>query len=277
MRQARTQLTARLLIHLVLFAGAVVMAMPFLWMLGSSFKPALRIFALPVTLVPREPTFENYRLVWSQVPLFRYFLNTSIVSVVGAVSQVLMAALAGYVFARFRFPGRDAIFLAYLATMMLPEQITLIPRFIIMRALGWGDSLSALIVPFLASPLSAFILRQAFLDLPRDLEDGARIDGCSRFFILIRVILPLSIPALSVCIVLTFMEHWNAFLWPLIVIHSKSRYTLQVGLSMLRGELATEWGSLMAASVLVALPTLVLYFAAQRRFVEGITLTGLKH
>lgn len=272
----RRWLVGRFALHLILIIGAVFMALPFLWMVLSSLKPPRQIFAIPFQLLPSPLTFESYREIWTAVPLLRFFGNTVFISVVGAATQTLMAAMAGYVFARLRFPGRDLIFMLYLGTMMLPEQITLIPRFLIVRALGWGDTYSALIVPFLGSPLSAFIMRQAFLDLPVDLEDSARIDGCSRFFILFRVILPLSVPALSVVVVFTFMEHWNSFLWPLIVIHTRKLYTLQVGLSMLRSELDTNWGQLMAASVFSALPTLLLFFVAQKRFVEGITLTGLK-
>jgi multiple sugar transport system permease protein len=264
------------LVHIVLLAGAVVMTLPFLWMVLSSLKPARQIFAIPFELLPSPVTFENFVKVWTAVPLLRFLGNTVFISVVGASAQTLMAAMAGYVFARLRFPGRDMIFVLYLATMMLPEQITLIPKFLIIRALGWGDTYRALIVPFLGSPLSAFIMRQAFLDLPVDLEDSARIDGCSRFYILFRVVLPLSMPAISVVVVFTFMEHWNSFLWPLIVIHTQRLYTLQVGLSMLRSELGTNWGQLMAASVITALPILILFFIAQKRFVEGITLTGLK-
>jgi multiple sugar transport system permease protein len=245
-------------------------------MVMSSFKNESQIFASPQRWIPQPITIENYRHAWNTFPLGRFYLNSLYVAMVVMVSQGCVASLAAYVFARLQFPARDEIFLVFLSTMMLPSQIMLIPRFIIMKELGWIDTYRALIVPFIATPFATFLLRQAFLDIPSDLEDAARMDGCSRFRILFLVVLPLAKPALATLATFTFMEHWNAFLWPLIVIQTKKKLTLQVGLSMLRSELGTEWGTLMAASVLAALPTIVVYFFAQRQFVAGITLTGLK-
>ena len=264
------------LIHAALLVGTVIVAMPFLWMVTSSFKDKTQIFIFPPQWIPRPFVWQNYVGAWNAIPLGRFYLNSFFVASVVTVGQALVCSMAAYVFARLQFPGRDVIFLLFLGTMMLPRQITLIPRFIIMKNLGWIDTYQALIIPFLAWPLGTFLLRQSFLDIPTDLEDAARMDGCSRFRILFQIVLPLSKPALATVAVFSFMNHWNTFLWPLIVIQTRDKLTLQVGLSMLRSELGTEWPTLMAASVLSALPTIIVYFFAQRQFVAGITLTGLK-
>jgi len=264
------------LTHTVLLAGTVVVAMPFLWMVVSSFKDKAQIFVFPPQWIPQPFVWQNYADAWNAIPLGRFYLNSFFVATTVTIGQALVCSMAAYVFARLQFPGRDAIFLAFLGTMMLPRQITLIPRFIIMKNLGWIDTYQALIVPFLAWPLGTFLLRQSFLDIPTDMEDAARMDGCSRFRILFQIILPLSKPALATVAVFSFMNHWNTFLWPLIVIQTRNKLTLQVGLSMLRSELGTDWPVLMAASVLSALPTIIVYFFAQKQFVAGITLTGLK-
>ncbi|MCK4473201.1 MAG: carbohydrate ABC transporter permease [Anaerolineae bacterium] len=265
-----------LLIHTVLLAGTVIVAMPFLWMVTSSFKDKTQIFIFPPQWIPQPFVWQNYVNAWNAIPLGRFYLNSFFVAATVTIGQAIVCSMAAYVFARLQFPGRDVIFLLFLGTMMLPRQITLIPRFIIMKNLGWIDTYQALIIPFLAWPLGTFLLRQSFLDIPTDLEDAARMDGCSRFRILFQIILPLSKPALATVAVFSFMNHWNTFLWPLIVIQTREKLTLQVGLSMLRSELGTEWPTLMAASVLSALPTIIVYFFAQRQFVAGITLTGLK-
>ena len=276
LRQVRFPVFTALLQHSVMLVILILMVAPFLWMVVSSFKTESQIFVLPPQWVPKPITLENYINAWNAFPLGRFYLNSLFVALSVMVSQVFIASLAAYVFARLQFPARDTIFFIFLATMMLPSQIMLIPRFIIMKELGWIDTYKALIVPFIATPFATFLLRQAFLGIPIDLEDAARMDGCSRFRILFQVVLPLAKPALATLATFTFMDHWNAFLWPLIVFQTKQKLTLQVGLSMLRSELGTEWGTLMAASVLAAVPTIVVYFFAQRQFVAGITLTGLK-
>jgi len=265
-----------LLTHAVLLTGAVIMIAPFLWMISSSLKDLTQVFIFPPQWIPRPFVWQNYVDAWHAIPLGRFFANSFFVASAVAISQVVTASLAAYVFARLEFPGRDVIFLLFLGTMMLPSQITLIPRFIILKEIGWIDTYQALIVPFMARPFGTFLLRQSFLNVPTDLEDAARMDGCSRLRILFQVVLPLSKPALSTLFVFTFMSYWNSFLWPLIVIQTREKLTLQVGLAMLRSELSTEWPTLMAASVLSALPAIILYFLAQKQFVQGITLTGLK-
>jgi multiple sugar transport system permease protein len=264
------------LIHAVLLTGVVFMIAPFMWMVSSSFKDLSQIFIFPPQWIPRPFVWQNYVDAWHAIPLGRFFVNSFFVASSVTVGQLITASLAAYVFARLEFPGRDVIFFLFLGTMMLPSQITLIPRFIILKEMGWIDTYKALVVPFMASPFGTFLLRQSFLNIPRDLEDAARMDGCSRLRILFQVVLPLSRPALAALSVFTFMDYWNAFLWPLIVVQTREKLTLQVGLAMLRTELGTEWPTLMAASVLSALPVIVLYFLAQKQFVEGITLTGLK-
>ncbi len=268
---ARSALT-----HLVLVAGMAVVVLPFVWMLTSAFQTMQQLQSFPPQWIPRPLVLDNFVAAWQAIPLGRFYLNSAVVSVTVVAFQFVIAALAAYLFARLEFPGRDVIFMLFLGTMMLPSQVILIPRFLIVKALGWIDTYPALIVPFLASPFATFLLRQSFLSLPRDLEDAARMDGCSRLQILFQIVLPLCKPAIAAMSIFTFMDQWNQFLWPLVVMQTEERYTLQVGLAMLRSELSTDWPTLMAASVLAVVPMILVYFFAQRQFIEGITMTGLQ-
>lgn len=262
--------------HGLLIAGALTMITPFLWMVSTSLKPLEQVFVYPPQWVPNPVQWQNYQELLSRVPFAAYALNSLKIAAAITLGQLFTCSLAGYAFARLRFPGRDVLFLAYIATMMIPGQVTMIPLFIIMRELHWIDTHYALIVPGLTSAFGTFLMRQFFLGFPVDLEDAANLDGCSPFQTYWRIALPLSRPVLATLGVATFMGVWNDFLWPLIMINSESKRTLTLGLASLIGQYTTDWTLLMAGAVMMLLPILVLFFLAQNYFVQGISLTGIK-
>jgi multiple sugar transport system permease protein len=263
-------------LHVVLYGLAFVTVAPFLWMLLTSFKELPEILQYPPRWIPERFILDNFKSAFTAAPFGRYYLNSIFVASAVTVGQIITCSMAAYVFARFRFPGRDVLFYLFLGTMMIPGQVTMIPGFMVLYWLGWVDTYYALIVPGLASAFGTFLLRQFFLTIPRDLEDAASIDGCSRFGILWRIILPLSKPALATLAIFTFMGVFNDFLWALIVVSSDDLKTVQLGLAIFRDRYQTDWGQLMAASVTATLPILVVFFVAQKYFIRGITLSGLK-
>ncbi len=266
----------RVALYAIVWLGALTMLVPFFWMVSTSLKTLPDVFKWPPLWFPAEPLWENYPAVFDYAPLARYFGNTVFVSAARTLGVLATSTLSGYAFARLRFPGRDALFLAYLATMMVPDHVTIIPSFILMRYLGWIDTFAALIVPGLFSPFGVFLMRQFFMTLPKDLSDAALVDGASHFRIYRDILLPLAKPAVATLGVFTFLGAWNDFLWPLIVTHSEGTRLLSVGLAHFQDLYYTEWTLLMAASVLALLPVLVLHLVSQRFFVEGIAVTGLK-
>ena len=271
----RPRLGARLLAHTVLLSGSVVMLVPFLWMVSTSLKAPGQVFTDPPQWIPRPVVWQNYLEAVSIMPFGRFFLNSLIQSSSVTVLQLLTSSLAAFAFARLRFRGRDTLFLLYLATLMIPFPVTLIPNFIVIRFLGWVDTFRALILPPSFSPFSTFLLRQFFLTIPTDLDDAARIDGASSLDIWWRIALPLSTPALATLAIFTFMGQWNDFLWPLVVTNSLEMRTLPVGLSSFQSRYAIQWHLLMAGSTIALLPVLVLFVVGQRYFIQGITLTGM--
>jgi len=266
------------LLYAVLGLCAAIFITPFLWMLQASVKNTAQIFAFPPKLLPNPVVWRNYIRAWTAVPLARFYLNSIIVAGSVAFAQVVTSAMAAYVFARLSFPFKNVIFVFFLAIMMIPIQVTVIPLFIIVKTLGLIDSYGALILPFLAYPFGTFLLRQFFLTIPREIEDAARADGCPRLRILVQIIAPLSKSALFTLGMLAFMFIWNSFFWPLLVTNTEKHFTIQVGLAMLRTQLIMEvdWGLLMAATVISILPVLIFYMFTQKQIIKGITLTGLK-
>lgn len=266
--------------YLLLASGAVAMIAPFLWMLSTSLKEPGALFSYDriwwQDWVPMQFVWRNYIEAWNAVPFARFYLNSILVSLCVTAGQVLTSAMAAYAFARLEFPGRDPIFFGYLATMMVPGAVTMIPVFILLRSLGWIDTYQAVILPGIFSAYGTFLLRQFFLTLPKDLEDAAKIDGCSYFGIFWRVILPLSKPALATLTTFTFLGSWLNFMWPLIVLNTHSKFTLPVGLAYFQGLHGTHWTLLMAGSMMMILPILIVFIFNQRYFVEGIKLTGIK-
>lgn len=264
------------MLHLVMYALAFITVAPFLWMVLTSFKELPDILTYPPRWIPERFILDNFRSAFEAAPFSRYYFNSLFVAISVTLGQLLTCSLAAYAFARLQFRGREVLFYLFLGTMMIPGQVIMIPSFMVLHWLGWIDTYYALIVPGLASAFGTFLLRQFFLTIPRDLEDAASIDGCSRFGVLWRIILPLSRPALATLAVFTFMGVFNDFLWALIVVSSDEMKTVQLGLAIFRDRYQTDWGQLMAASVTATLPILMVFFFAQKYFIKGITLSGLK-
>jgi multiple sugar transport system permease protein len=270
---ARSGRLAQWLLYAALSLGSLIMLAPFFVTLIVSLWPNGAFLARRFPL--DQITLQNYRETFQVIPFGRYLLNSAIVTITATVLQILISSLAAFAFARLRFWGREGLFLCYLATMMIPSQVILIPNFLIIRALGWYDTYQALIVPALFSALSTFLLRQYYRSIPLDLDEAARMDGASSLRIWWQVIMPLSRPVISVLAVFTFQATWNDFLWPLVVTGSDKMRTIPIGLSYFVGQYSTAWNLLMAGSVIALLPVLVLYFFAQKSFIQGIALSGM--
>ncbi|MBU1862953.1 MAG: carbohydrate ABC transporter permease [Candidatus Omnitrophica bacterium] len=262
--------------------GALVMLYPFIWMINTSLSPLRDLWQEKEHWwqywAPSGFEIGNYVNVWTQrvLPFGRAYLNSIFVSVLTTVGVLLTSSLAGYSFARLHFKGRDKIFFVYLATMMIPGAVTMIPVYILLRTMGWVDTYKAVIIPGIFTAYGTFMLRQFFMTLPADLEDAAKIDGCSLLGIYWRIILPLSKPALATLGTFTFMGAWMNFMWPLIVLNSQEKYTLPVLLSYFQSQYHTNYTMLMAASAMYVLPIIVVFLFCQRFFVEGIKLSGIK-
>lgn len=270
------QTTGRVVAHVVMYAAALLTIAPFVWMVLTSFKDISEIFSYPPTWWPEEFTLDNYVATFNAAPFGRFYLNSLFVATTVTIGQLVTCSMAAYAFARMEFWGRDALFYVFLATMMVPLHVTMIPSFMILHWLGLIDTYGALIIPGLASAFGTFLLRQFFLSIPKELEEAAFLDGCGRFRVLWQIIVPLARPALATLAIFTFMGVFNDFIWALVVINSEDLYTVQLGLAIFRDRYSTEWGSLMAGSVVATLPILIVFFLAQKHFIQGIALSGLK-
>jgi multiple sugar transport system permease protein len=256
---------------------AILFLLPLFWMISSSLKPNYQVLEFPPRWLPNPIRWSNYPEALTYVPFGRYALNTLLISVLTIIGHVLSCTLVAYAFARLQAPGKGFLFLVLLATMMLPYPVTMIPIYVGFKTLGWVNSFLPLIVPaFFGSPFYIFLLRQFFLTLPPELEDAARVDGAHTLQILWHVILPISKPAIATVSIFTFQASWNDFLPPLIYLHDQSKYTISLGLSFFRSSYDIRWSYLMAASLVTMLPVILVFFLAQRAFIEGITLTGMK-
>lgn len=277
MRMAGRPPLSRFIAVVCLTVTAALFLLPLLWMVSSSLKPEHQIFAMPPQFIPNPPRWENYIEALTYVPFGRYALNTLFIAAVTIIGHLFSCALIAYAFARLRAPGRDTLFLLVLATMMLPYPVTMVPVYMLFNALGWVNSYLPLVVPaFFGSPFYIFLLRQFFLNIPLELEDAASLDGANRLQILWYIILPLSKPALATVAIFTFQATWNDFLGPLIYLHDRSLYTVTLGLDFFRSTYDVNWAYLMAASLVTMLPVVIIFFAAQRYFIEGIAITGVK-
>lgn len=270
-------------VHLLLLIGSLAMIMPYVWMISTSLKSQAEMFTYPPQWLPTEFVWQNYVRAWQLVPFGRYFFNSIVVALAVTLGDCVTGALAAYAFARIRFPGRNALFGVYLASMMIPHQMTIIPSYLVLAKFGevnptFGlDSYFALIAPFLASAFGVFLLRQSFLQIPNELEDAAILDGCGRLGFLWRIVVPLSRPAFATLALFSFMGNWNSYLWPLIVTNTNEMRTVQIGLRYFVGqEGSSQWGPLMAAAVFVSLPVVIVYLIVQKQFVQGIAATGIK-
>lgn len=266
------------LTFLLLALGGVVMVTPFLWMVSTSLKPATDVLTLPPRLIPAQPTTEAYTQVAQSFPLWRALLNSCVVALLTTLGQLVISSMAGYAFARFRFWGKDALFTVFLATLMVPFAVTMTPLFIIVKQLGWTNSYAGLIVPAMFSAFGIFLMRQFFLSLPTELEEAAVLDGSSTLNTFLRVMLPLTGPAVATLAVFAFMGSWNNFLWPLLIVSDRNLMTLPLALATLQGVYPgqTQWNLIMAGTVVTVAPMILVFLLAQRWVVEGITTSGLK-
>jgi ABC-type glycerol-3-phosphate transport system permease component len=274
----RTQKVLGNVLWYALLTGlGILFSLPFFWMVSSSLKIEARIWVYPPEWIPDPVMWSNYPEALKQMGFGRLLANTVFLTGVGTLFVVISSSWITYGFARFQFPGRNALFAVLLSTMMIPGQVTMIPTFILFRELNWLNTYKPLLVPALfGSPFYIFLLRQFFMTIPTELDDAAKIDGCSYVGIWWRILLPLTKPALATVTVFSVIYGWNDFLWPLIVLNDESKFNLSLGLSTFRGVYQVKWSYLMAASVVTLLPCIALYFFAQRYIIEGVTLTGLK-
>lgn len=269
--------TKRFLAYIIMSLGALAMVLPFLWMISTALKEPGQIFRMPPVWIPKPIVWSNFKRAWTSLPFALFTSNSFKVSILGTIGTLLSCSWAAYAFSRLRFPGKDILFSIVLATMMIPGQVTMIPIFIVMRALGWYDTHYPLWVPhFFGSAFGTFLLRQFFSSLPTDLDDAAKIDGCNPFQIYWRIYLPLSKPALATLGVLTFLGSWNNLLGSVIYLNTIEKFTLMIGLSFFQGQYTTDFSLLMAGTLISLIPTIVLYVVAQKYFVQGIALTGIK-
>jgi len=267
--------------YILLTLGGITMIIPFMWMISTSLKESTSLFSYTFNFIPKPVVWESYINLWKlpYIPFFRFYLNSIFVAICVTVGQVVTASLAAYAFARLRFPGRDKLFFAYLATMMIPGSVTIVPLYALMKVLGWVDSYKALILPAMFTAYGTFMLRQFFMTIPRDLEDAAKMDGCGLFGIYLRIILPLSKPALATLATFTALGNWASFMWPLLVTNSAEMKTLPIGLAYFQEmyqHAQPDWSLLMAGSAVVMIPLIIIFIFNQRFFIEGIKLTGIK-
>jgi multiple sugar transport system permease protein len=266
----------RVALYLLLFAGAAVMLLPFLWMVSTSLKSSAAVLRMPPQWIPTDWKWANYGLAWYTAPFGRYFFNSFFMSGMTTIGEVAFTILAAYAFAKMTFFGKNILFTLLLGTLMIPGQMLLVPNFVTISRLGWLDSYQALIIPWLASVFAIFLLRQFFRSVPDELWDSARMDGCGRFRFLWRIMVPLARPAIVTVAILKFIGGWNAYLWVLIMTNSELMRTVPVGLVSFSSEVGTQYELLMAASVLAVIPILILYFFTQKQFIKSFARTGLK-
>lgn len=267
-----------LLFYILLTLGAVIMILPFVWMISTACKPPLELNKLPIRFIPENPSCaENLRDLYETSEHFnRYFLNSVILTVGRTLGQLVLASLAAYGFARFKFPGRNVIFALCLGLLMVPFQAILIPEYLLLRQLGWLNTFAALIIPGAFSAFAMFLLRQSFAQIPPELDEAAEIDGANPLQVLWYVILPLSRPALAAFAVITVQAAWNDFLFPLVMSNSQATRPITIGISLLQGQRSTPFNLLMMGSLLATLPMIGLFILLQRYFIEGISMSGLK-
>ena len=267
---------SKILIYIILVLIAVVMLFPAVWMFSTSLKSDYEIYRFPPTFFPEEITLSHYREVLNTTMLPLFFFNSTFIAVVHVLISVFLGALAGYGFAKKEFPGRDIIFLLLLSGMMLPPIILIIPNFITICKLGLINTLTAQFLPWMSHPFGVFLMRQYIKTIPSELEDAARIDGSSELGIFFKIILPLSMPVCITLGILNFMWDWQALLWPLIVVSEPAKMPLPLGLLLISGRFAEEWGKIMAAGVLSIIPVIAVFIVGQKRIVGGLTMGAVK-
>ncbi|CAN5575882.1 carbohydrate ABC transporter permease [soil metagenome] len=276
MNRSHGNLLSRVALHAVLLTVGVIFMLPFVWSISTSLKPMSDLFQVRPSLIPSEIRWQNYRDVFDSVPFLRFYLNSIIVTIARTVGQVAIASVAAFAFAQLRFPGRDALFFILLAGLMVPDQVLIVPRFVLMREFGWLDTYQGLIVPLIFSSFGVFLLRQYMLGIPRDFHEAAVLEGANPFQVYRHIYLPLAKPALAAFAFLALLASWNEFLWALTVTSSTDMRVLPVGLALFQGQFFTNTAVLLAAANMATFPLLIAFFFFQKALVEGVALSGLK-
>ncbi|WP_169081773.1 carbohydrate ABC transporter permease [Paenibacillus sp. PL91] len=266
-----------IVLHVVLIIGACVMGLPFLWMILSALKDLSQVFVVPPKWIPEPFVWSNFKASLTALPFGRAYFNSFYINVIVVFAQLITCSMAAYAFAKIRFPFREPLFILFLATMMVPGQVTIIPLYLMMKNFGWLDTHQSIIVPAaLLNAFGVFLLRQFFRGIPKEMEEAAIVDGANRFTIYTRIMLPLVKPALSALGIFTFLGMWNNFFYPLIFLNSPEQFTVPMMLNLYRGMYATDWTLMMAGASIALLPVLVVYMIGQRYIIEGVTLSGIK-
>ncbi|HJB00522.1 MAG TPA: carbohydrate ABC transporter permease [Candidatus Mediterraneibacter merdavium] len=273
----RNRVIGKVLIYALLILITAIMIVPFLWMLSASIKTNTEVFKItPFQFIPDVPQWSNYQEIWTKIPLAKFIGNTVFLTIVVTLLQMLTSSFAAYAFAKLHFKNRNALFLAYIATIAMPWQVYMVPQFIMMRGMGLNDKLLAMICLQAFSAFGVFLMKQFYEGIPDSLCEAARIDGMSEYKIYSTIMLPLSKPALSTLVIFTFVNTWNDYLGPLIYLKSEAKKTIQLGLKMFIGQYAAEYGLIMAGSIITLIPVLIVFLALQKYFVEGVASTGIK-
>lgn len=277
MKQKENKISvSRIFIYAVLIVAAFIMLVPFVWMLSSSLKLNKDVFSFPIEWIPSLPRWENYKDIWTKIPLGKFILNTVKITVIVTFLQVISSSFAAYAFAKLKFRGRNTLFLCYIATIAVPWQAYMVPQFIMMSSLGLNNTHLSMICLQAFSAFGVFMMRQFYQGIPDELCEAARIDGLNEYGIWGRIMLPLSKPALSTLVIFTFVNTWNDFLGPMIYLTKTELKTIQIGLRMFISQYSSEYGLIMAASVVTLIPVLVIFIALQKNFVQGVASSGLK-
>ena len=272
----KTSKKNRVILTIVNLVVGVIIIGPLLYAVSLSFMTPGEISQYPPKLVPSKVTLENYHTAINSVPLFRFIVNSFVVSILVTIGQVFTASLASFAFAFCDFKGKNLLFLMVLSTMMIPGETTIISNFLTISSWGWTDSLQVLIVPFLTSAMGIFLIRQFYLTLPKDLIEAARIDGCSNFMFLIKILIPISKPAIASLSIYTFISTWNQYLWPLLTINNGNNRTVQIGISMLQFAEGSNYGVVLAGAVLILIPSILVFILGQKSLVQGMTAGSVK-
>jgi multiple sugar transport system permease protein len=274
-RRSRGSVVRAVLSQALLSLIALLFLAPIIWMVLSALKPSAEVFTVPPKPFGSSINFSNFAEAWNYLPFGRFIVNTIFVASVGTAITLVASALSGYAFARLNFRYRGGLFVLYLSTLIVPQEVIVIPMFLVMKELEWVNSYKALILPWAFTAFGTFLLRQFFITVPRELEEAAKLDGCGHIRILSRIFVPVSAPALAVLAVFTFIGYWNSFLWPLIIVSDTNKMTVPLGLQLFLGQQGQRWELLMAASTIAMVPTVLLVLALQKYLVKGIALSGL--
>lgn len=263
-------------IWVLLIIGAVVMFFPLYWMFATAIRPRTELFSGEFNLFPSGLVWSNFTEAWGKLPWTQFYINSIVIAVIAVVVTVFINLLAGYTFAKYKFPGRDILFLLLISTLMIPIQVTMVPAFLIVSDLGWVNTYQGVIAPRAAEAFGIFMVRQFMVSIPDELIEAARLDGAGELGIFWKVVLPLSWPIIAVLTIFTFMWRWNDFAWPLVILQEQSAYTVPLGLNLMKGEFFTDWTGIMAMSLVSILPMLIVFIFFQRYFIEGMATSGMK-